>query len=94
MPWRDSSTIFASSLGVGIAIGHAHHLAADRAVRHELRDVGADVLLLVGGALRRQIDRAASVRIDEDGRQSLREQRLPVLQLLGRRPGRRASGRR
>ena len=55
-------------------------------MRHELRDVGADVLLLVGGALRRQIDRAAAVGIDEHRRQALREQRLAVLQLLGRQP--------
>ena len=52
-------------------------------MRHELRDVGTDTLLLVGGALRRQIDRATPVGIDEDGRESLREQWLAVLQFLG-----------
>ena len=49
-------------------------------------DVGADALLLVGGALRGEIDRAAAVGIDEHRGEALREQRLAVLQLLGRQP--------
>ena len=56
----------------------------DRAVRHEQPDVGADALLLVGGALRGEVDRPAAVGIDEHGGEALREQRLPVLQLFGR----------
>ena len=49
-------------------------------------DVGADALLLVGRALRGEIDRAAAVGIDEHRGQSLRQQRLAVLQLLGGEP--------
>ena len=53
-------------------------------MRHELRDVGADVLLHVDAALLGEIDRPAAVGIDEDRRQSLRQQRLAVLQFFGR----------
>ena len=53
-------------------------------MRHELSDVGAEALSLVGRALRRQIDRAAAVRIDEHRGEPLREERLGVLRLLGR----------
>jgi hypothetical protein len=34
--------------------------------------------------LRGQIDRAAAIRVDEDGGESLRQQRLSVLQFLAR----------
>ena len=42
--------------------------------------------LRVAGALAVEIGRAAAVRIDQHGRDALREHRLAVLQLLGREP--------
>ena len=70
-------------LGVGIAIRHPHHRLANRSVRHHQADVETDALLVVARALRREIGRAAAIRIDEHGRDALREHRLPVLQFVG-----------
>ena len=86
MPWRDSSTIRASSPAFGSRSVMPITSRRIEPCGTNCADVGADALLLVGRALRRQIDRAAAVGIDEHRGQALREQRLAVLQLLGRQP--------
>ncbi len=75
MPVRTSAAIRASSSGSRRAVGHAEHRLADRAVRHELRDVDADAPGFERLALRHEIGRAAAIRVDEDRRDALRQQR-------------------
>ena len=76
-------------LGVGVAIRHAHHRLAHRAVRNHQPDVEPDPLLAVARALVAEVRRTATVRIDEDRGDALGEHRLTVLEGLGgeARPG-------
>ena len=53
-------------------------------MRHHQADVEPDPLLDIARALRVEIGRAAAVGIDQHRRDALREDRLAVLQRLGR----------
>ena len=63
------------------SIGAAHHRAPHRAVADQERDVRPEPAFLELHALRREIDGPAAVRIRDDRRDPLRQERLPLLQL-------------
>jgi hypothetical protein len=69
--------------GIRRAVGHAEHLAADGAVRHEDRRVRTDAALFVVGALCGYVHRSAAVRVEDRGGDALCENRLAVIEFAG-----------
>src|SRR5690606_7853410 len=67
--------------GVRGTVRHAQYLAADGAVRHEQRHVHARARGLDLTTLLDQVDGAATIRIHEDGRDALHQQRRGRAQL-------------
>ena len=67
-------------LRVGIAIGHAHHGLPDGSVRDHQSHVGTNALLAVSRPLTGEVGRPAAIRVDENRRDPLREDGLPLLE--------------
>src|SRR5690606_17283196 len=63
---------------------HRQDGPADGRVSDELRDVDADAGAAVAVRLRRQVEGAATVRVDEDGRDALRKERPGRVQSCSR----------